>query len=194
MTISMVMLSKTGNDTVGHDAKRLLTKRRRLAGAFAVLCLLMLMLGGCASTPSGIASHITQTTDTRLKLVDAAAEVLGLPYRPGATGPAAFDDIGLVRYAYLQIAHQLPQTPHGLLGAGEPVAMNKASPGDLVFYQTHVAGGAGSLRVGLFLNRNEMLYASKRQDKVVIQRINGNYWRSRLLGVVKVLPTTATAK
>ena len=149
---------------------------------------LCLLLAGCASTPAGIETHIEATTQAREAVIRAAADQLGAPYRRNANGPPAFSDNGLVQYAYAQTGTQLPLAPHGLLGAGPPIAMSQAQPADLVFYQTQLAGGADSLRVGLYLNNGEMLFASARQGRVVIQRIDGDYWTGRLLGLVKVLP------
>lgn len=150
---------------------------------------LCLLVAGCASAPPGIDTHMAATTPTRTTVVNAAAAVLGTPYRAHANGPRAFSDNGLVQYAYARAGIALPLAPHALLGAGPPIAMAAAQPGDLVFYQTHLAGGDDSLRVGLYLNEHEMLYASARQDEVVIQPIDGDYWRGRLLGVVRVLPS-----
>lgn len=143
-------------------------------------------LCGCASTPSGIEAHVGPTTKTRMTIIRAAAAQLGTPYKAGARGPNAFSDNGLVQYAYARAGITLPSAPHALLGAGVPVPMADAKPADLVFYQTHVAGGAASLRVGLYLNDSEMLYASARKGKVVIQPIDGGYWTGRLLGVVRI--------
>lgn len=114
--------------------------------------------------------------------------MLGTPYQAGATGPAAFGDNGLVQYAYRHVGITLPSAPHGLLGSGVPIPMGSAEPGDLVFYQMHVAGGADSLRVGLYLNNREMLFASADNGKVIIQPIGSAYWRDRLLSVVRILP------
>lgn len=161
---------------------------RTSACALCVLGL-CLLVAGCASTPpgNGTSLDMAATTPTRTTVVHAAADVLGTPYRAHANGPRAFSDNGLVQYAYARAGIALPLAPHALLGAGPPIAMANAQPGDLVFYQTHLAGGDDSLRVGLYLNEHEMLYASARRDEVVIQSIDGDYWRGRLLGVVRVL-------
>lgn len=149
---------------------------------------LCLLPAGCATTPTGITAHIGTTTDTRLTVIRAAADALGKPYRSGAGGPGAFSDNGLVHYAYARAGIKLPSAPYALLGAGTPIPMTRAEPGDLVFYQTQTAGGADSLRVGLYLNDGEMLYASAREGKVVIQSIDSGYWSQRLLSVVQILP------
>lgn len=153
---------------------------------------LCIALAACTSTPEsrprGIQAHVGPTTQTRMAIIRAAAARLGAPYKPGAGGPEAFDDNGLVRYAYARAGITLPRAPHALLGAGPPITLARAEPADLVFYQTHVAGGADSLRVGLYLNDHEILYASARRGRVVIQRVDASWWRGRLLGVVSVLP------
>lgn len=179
-------------------ARILIRQRSRppaaLLSLFAVLCL---ALTGCASAPQqgaptadaiDILEHIGTTTPTRVAIVRAAAAMLDKPYRSGATGPTAFSDNGLVAHAYGQAGVHLPLAPHGLLGAGAAITLQQAQPGDLVFYQTRAAGGADSLRVGLYLNSAEMLYASARRQRVVIANIDDPYWTQRLLGVVQVLP------
>lgn len=179
------------------DVTRKQPPSRHRPALLVLAALLWLTLAGCTSTPQqarasagtiDILDHIGQTTPTRAAVIGAAADMLGRPYRANAAGPAAFSDNGLVTYAYGHVGVALPMAPHGLLGAGPPILMNQAEPGDLVFFQTHAAGGADSLRVGLYLNNAEMLYASADQGHVVIQPIDGTYWRGRLLGLVKVLP------
>lgn len=171
---------------MNNKAKPALPATRTTIGLSLVFGLAL--LSGCATTPSAINSHVAPTTATRMAIIHAAAAQLGAPYRPDATGPSAFSDNGLVQYAYAHAGIELPLGPHALLGAGEPVTMAKARPGDLVFYQMQFAGGDDSLRVGLYLNEGEMLFASPRHGEVVIQSINSDYWTGRLLGVVQVLP------
>lgn len=167
---------------------------RSASTPFVTACALglCLVLAGCASAPRGtagtdIGTHMAATTPTRAAIMQAAAAQLGDAYQHAANGPRAFSDNGLVQYAYARAGIELPMAPHALLGAGPPVAMTAAKPGDLVFYQTHMAGGATSLRVGLYLNTDEMLYASAKQGRVIIQSIDSDYWTGRLLGVVQVL-------
>lgn len=160
----------------------------RITATLLIAAGLCLLLAGCASTPAGIESYIDSTTAARATVIRAAADKLGAPYKRGANGPSAFSDDGLVQYAYAKANTQLPLAPHGLLGAGKPIDMAAAQPGDLVFYQTQAAGGDDSLRVGLYLNEHEMLFASAKQGKVVLQQNGSDYWTGRLLGVVKILP------
>lgn len=165
-------------------------------GALALTIIgLFMLLGGCSSVPviggdsgTDIDTHFATANTTRAGIIHSAAAQLGMPYKRAADGPQAFGDNGLVQYAYARNSIQLPLQPHGLLGAGAPITLAQAQPGDLVFYQTQVAGGAASLRVGLYLNSHEMLYASAQAGQVVIQPIDKPYWRERLLGVVRVLP------
>lgn len=161
-----------------------------LSACAAALCL---ALSSCASTPAPkpatapqpaatavrIHTHVAPTTQTRMAVIQAAARQLG------ASG---FSDTGLIEYAYTQVGVRLPQAPHALLDAGEPISLGRARPGDLVFYRTELNGGEETLRVGLFLNHGEMLYASPRRNQVVIQPINGDYWTGRLLGAIRILP------
>ncbi|HLQ85514.1 MAG TPA: C40 family peptidase [Salinisphaeraceae bacterium] len=162
------------------------------------------VLVGCSSTPargpaapatsattagsSAISERMPATTSTRRAIVETAAAMLGKPYQNNATGPDAFGDGGLVQYAYAQAGIDLPLSTHGQLGAGMPITLAAAEPGDLVFYQTTLAGADDSLHVGLYLNDQEMLYAAKEQGKVVIQPVTDDYWQGRLLGVVRILP------
>lgn len=182
------------NKTIKHHVAKL-----HVATALLFAAGVCLVLSGCAATPApapafAIKKHVEPTSKVRMAILRAAAAQVGKPYRSHATGSTAFSDNGLVQYAYARGGVSLPLAPYGLLGAGEPISMSQAEPADLVFYQSQLAGGSDSLRVGLYLNDSEMLYASAQRGKVIVQPIDGDYWTGRLLGVVQVLPRKPSQK
>lgn len=80
----------------------------------------------------------------------AARSALGLPYAWGQAGPSAFDCAGLTQWAYRQAGVAIPRTSQAQKGAGRPVSLDQARPGDLVFYRadaSHVALYAGGGQV-----------------------------------------------
>ncbi|NYI07037.1 C40 family peptidase [Allostreptomyces psammosilenae] len=85
--------------------------------------------------------------------VAAAQSALGLPYVWGAEGPSSFDCSGLTSWAWARAGVTIPRTSQGQLGAGTPVSLSEALPGDLVIFY----GDAS--HVGMYVGGGVMIHA-----------------------------------
>lgn len=109
--------------------------------------------GQAGSSDTGIPSTSSGLPGRRGAVVDEARLQLGKPYKWGGNGPAAFDCSGLTVWCFKRGADKtLPRTAaqqqHSTLGFDVPV--DKAQPGDLVFYgwpASHVAIAIGNGQV-----------------------------------------------
>jgi cell wall-associated NlpC family hydrolase len=91
--------------------------------------------------------------------VRTALAQVGKPYRWGATGPAAFDCSGLVRFAYAAAGLHLPRTSRQQWTAGRHVQVAELRPGDLVFWAHDPARPATIHHVGMYLGQGLMVHA-----------------------------------
>ncbi|APU17053.1 MULTISPECIES: C40 family peptidase [Actinoalloteichus] len=100
--------------------------------------------------------------------IDFALDQIGKPYVWGATGPGTFDCSGLTLRAWEAAGVTIPRVSQDqFLGAGTPVPLDEALPGDLIFW------GAGRSpravdHVALYLGNNEVVHAPQPGD--VVQR------------------------
>ena len=86
--------------------------------------------------------------------VRAALTRLGDPYVWAAAGPHAFDCSGLVVWSFQQAGVELPHSSQALAAGGQPVALNRMQPGDVITYYS------GASHVGLYVGNGKMVHAS----------------------------------
>ncbi|MCF6388795.1 peptidoglycan hydrolase RipC [Mycobacterium sp. MBM] len=86
--------------------------------------------------------------------VQAAMSRIGSPYSWGATGPAAFDCSGLIKWAFLQEGKSLPRSSQALAAGGQDVAVDALQPGDIVTFY------ADASHAGIYIGDGNMVHAS----------------------------------
>jgi cell wall-associated NlpC family hydrolase len=77
---------------------------------------------------------------TRADVVRSALQFLGLRYLWGGLSPWGYDCSGLTWAAYRAHGITIPRDADAQFAAGTPVALAKARPGDLLFYEHPVVG------------------------------------------------------
>ena len=170
-----------------------MTIRRPIARTARALCLSIaatLFLAACSSAPDR-ETLIAPTTDSRSAIAAKALETLGSPYRAGASGPKAFDDSGLTRYAYQGAGTSLPRATQAQLDSGKPIELTAAQPADLLFFRVEDGRGEDTLVVGLYMRDGEMLMASPgfgAKSGVALFDTDDEFWQQRMVGAVRQLP------
>lgn len=116
----------------------------------------------------------TVTVGTRGDLaVIKAKRLIGAKYAWGATGPAAFDSSGFVRYAYSQAGIRLPRTVAMQSRTGYAVKRANLRPGDLVFFYSPAR------HVGIYIGGGKMIDCSRSNGAVGIHRLYSSYSAAR---------------
>ncbi len=149
----------------------------RWAGYTAFVLALLLMLGGCATSPGSLP---WPAAAPRLSAEDAsdvtiyAISLVGTPYRYGGNTPASgFDCSGLIGHVYKTHANIFaPRTVASLTNWGQPVAASAVRTGDLVvFVQNGVATHAG-----IYVGENRFVHAPSTGGEVRLDRLTSVYW------------------
>jgi len=123
-------------------------------------------------------------------VLETALALRGTPYQFGGVEPASgFDCSGFVRYVFLQHAVQLPRTVTEQFLVGQDVGVEGIAPGDLIFFST-VAPGAS--HVGIALDVGTFVHAPGSGSVVRLERLDAPYWRSRVIGVKRLLALSIT--
>ena len=116
----------------------------------------------------------------RANLVDTAETYLGVPYLWGGTTDAGFDCSGLAMAVYQLNGLRLPRTSRDQYGKGQPVALEDARRGDLLFFATGRSGTVS--HVGIYVGGDTFIHAPKRGRRISREKLAG-YYRERLVGV-----------
>ena len=113
-----------------------------------------------------------------------ARSLVGSPYRGGGCTPKGFDCSGFVQHVFAEAGYRLPRSSRGMAQACEPVDLNGAVPGDLLFFAGRDGNKSRIGHVALLLEcRAEVLYLIHATERgVVIDRLGDMpYYQQRLI-------------
>ena len=150
---------------------------------------LLLVLAGCASTPTpadrGPASVPQRTSEvpSRLSLDQAndvtlyAISLVGTPYRYGGNTPATgFDCSGLIGHVYRSRAGVAPPRTVALLeNWGQPVPAQLLRTGDLVLF----AKKGVSSHAGIYVGEGRFVHAPSTGGEVRLEPLSARHWASQ---------------
>jgi peptidoglycan hydrolase-like protein with peptidoglycan-binding domain len=83
----------------------------------------------------------------------------GKPYQWGGVGPKGYDCSGLMMKAYAKAGVTIPRVANDQYGAGEPVPLNHARAGDLVFHAADLTNPRSIYHVGMYVGHGKVLDA-----------------------------------
>ncbi len=135
--------------------------------------IVLLLTMGCASS-----LRYTQTIATRgmsglqLRLLDAAAALVGTPYCTGGAGEQCVDCSGYVQIVFATVGVYLPRTTLQQSLAGSAVRVSDLQAGDLVFFR--LAGKQRVSHVGIYAGDGTIFHASQSRG-VIRERLWGTY-------------------
>jgi cell wall-associated NlpC family hydrolase len=134
--------------------------------------------------PSGPAS------ETRMRIVFTAMQMVGVPYRYGGESPEGFDCSGLVQYAYRTAGLSVPRTAQEQLGASRAIPLADAAPGDLLFFHSRTND-----HVAIYLGQGRFIHAPATSRNVALASMNDDYYRRHFVraGRLPALDTRTTA-
>lgn len=121
-------------------------------------------------------------------VLETALGLRGVPYQFGGAAPeTGFDCSGFVRYVFQQHSMVLPRTVTEQFQVGRDVDTSGIRPGDLIFFTTVTPGAS---HVGIALDAGTFVHAPGSGSVVRLERLDAPYWRSRLVGVKRLLALT----
>ncbi len=124
-----------------------------------------------ASAPAG----------TVAKILAAARQAIGTPYKSAGTTLAGFDCSGLSQWAFKQAGITLPRISFDQYKQGTAISKDAIEPGDLVFFNS---AGAGASHVGIATSATQVISATTRG--VMEHTIASGYWASHYVGARRV--------
>ena len=149
-------------------------------GALAVL-----LLAGCGTStglrgpdPLPLRPVVTVAPESAAPVVDrlltAAEDWMGTPYRFGGTTRSGVDCSAFVRAIYADaFGVALTRATRTQVTEGRPVARDDLRAGDLVFFRT----GRDQRHVGIYLGGGRMLHASSSKNRVLVDDFYQDYFQ-----------------
>lgn len=120
------------------------------------------------------------------QVVQTAKSYVGSNYKYGASGPRKFDCSGFVYFVFSNNNIPIGRTTTEQSQAGQKISINRARPGDLVFF----GKGRKMQHVGLVVavgnGKLEIVHSTTSRGVVVEEVYSSPYWSNRLKFAVRV--------
>jgi probable lipoprotein NlpC len=171
--------------------------------AFSFPVLLVLFIGhlhsaplenGFALAPSASASSEEKDAayyEARSRVLATAAKYEHTPYRYGGIDRNGVDCSGFVYLCFREaLGVSVPRSSDGLHSWVEKIPIEKAQPGDLVFF--HTTGNGKTSHVGIFVGDGRFIHsASEGPDLgVIYSKLDERYWSRTYAGAGRALPAS----
>lgn len=158
-------------------------------GWFGSFILSLMILAGCGGRYTGRSAEFKSEqrsfSSPQEKIVDAARNLIGVPYRFGGTTPEGFDCSGYVAYVYKRaIGKDLPRRTTEQVKFGRAISPAKVGPGDLLYFWIEEEK---ILHVGIYIGGGQFIHAPSGRGEVNIQRLHAPYWNERYRGARRII-------
>jgi len=148
---------------------------------------------GFALAPKASASQAEKDAayrEARSLLLTAAAQYERTPYRYGGMSKKGLDCSGFVSLSFHDaLGISVPRSTDGLYSWVERIPIDKAQPGDLLFFKTT---GNKISHVGILTGEKRFIHSASSGPKtgVIYSRLDEKYWSRTYAGAGRALPAT----
>jgi len=129
--------------------------------------------------------------EARQRVIDASKKYTGTPYRYGGMTAKGVDCSGFICLSFKDaLGVALPRSASGLYSWVERTTVDKAQPGDFLFFKTDRSGNI--THVGLYLGERRFIHAasSGKETGVIYSSLNEKYWANAYAGAGRAFPET----
>jgi len=132
--------------------------------------------------------------DIRQRVIETAKKYEGVPYRYGGMTASGLDCSGFLCLVFKEALNvALPRSASGLYSWVEKIPLEKAQPGDFLFFKTDSSGTI--THVGLYLGERRFIHAASTGPKtgVIYSSLDEKYWAASYVGAGRAFPETAAS-
>jgi len=148
--------------------------------------------GGYAMAPRTTAGQEEKAQaylDARNKVITAAKRYLNSPYRYGGMTASGMDCSGFICLSFKDaIGVTLPRSASGLYSWVEKIPLERAQPGDLLFFKTDNTGSI--THVALYLGDRRFIHSTSAGPNtgVIYSTFDESYWTRTFVGAGRAFP------
>jgi probable lipoprotein NlpC len=148
--------------------------------------------GGFATAPRSAAGQeekVQAYLDARNKVIAAAKKYENAPYRYGGMTASGMDCSGFICLSFKDaIGVTLPRSASGLYSWVEKIPVERAQPGDLLFFKTDNTGNI--THVALYLGDRRFIHSTSAgpHTGVIYSTLDENYWSRTFVGAGRAFP------
>jgi len=127
--------------------------------------------------------------NARLRVIEASRKYEGVPYRYGGMTASGLDCSGFIGLSFRDaLGIALPRSASGLYSWVENITLDKAQPGDFLFFKTDRSGNI--THVALYLGDKRFIHAASAGSRtgVIYSNLNETYWANTYAGAGRAFP------
>jgi probable lipoprotein NlpC len=127
--------------------------------------------------------------EARNRVINASAKYLNTPYRYGGITSSGIDCSGFIYASFKDaLGVNLPRSSTGLYSWTDSISMDKAQPGDLLFFKTDSSGNIS--HVALYLGDRNFIHSASAGPRtgVIYSNLDESYWKRTFAGAGRVFP------
>ena len=127
--------------------------------------------------------------EARNRVINTAEKYLNTPYRYGGMSSTGMDCSGLICISFREaLGVNLPRSASGLYSWAEKIPLDKAQPGDLLFFKTDNSGRI--THVALYLGGRRFIHAASvgARTGVIYTSLDEGSWSRTFAGAGRALP------
>jgi probable lipoprotein NlpC len=172
--------------------KTVMPQRKRVSVPFYALvslCLFLCSPGLFAAVPLGetLSAERISVRTARLKLISAAEQYQGIPYRYGGRDRKGLDCSGFIYLSFRDaLGVSVPMSSEQLYRWVEPIPSDAVQIGDLIFFKTSDKVS----HVGIYTGDGKFIHAASDGPKtgVIYSTLNEDYWLRTYAGAGRAFP------
>jgi probable lipoprotein NlpC len=129
--------------------------------------------------------------DARQRVIEASKKYEGTPYHYSGMTARGLDCSGFICLSFKDaLGVALPRSASGLYSWAEKTTIDKAQPGDFLFFKTDRSGNI--THVALYLGERRFIHSASAGPKtgVIFSSLNEKYWANAYAGAGRAFPET----
>ena len=141
------------------------------------------------------AEKVQAYTQIRQRVIEASRRYEGVPYVYGGMTSRGLDCSGFICLSFRDaLGVSLPRSASGLYSWAEQIPVEKAQPGDLIFFRTD--NTRNITHVGLYLGDKRFIHSASAGARtgVIYSSLNEQYWARAFAGAGRAFPEGASSQ